>query len=145
MDTIFKILGTPPKEYWREGYDLAVKRSYAFTVHKKIPLKFLIEDVSQECLDILDRMFAINPHHRPSAGEILAMPYFKNCIIGGSGSKQPKVVTQGNLSFGITPTNREHTRLQSDDRRQPTAGEEVVNPQGFIQGRRSSMQAHRAE
>lgn len=61
MDTIFKILGTPPKEYWREGYDLAVKRSYAFTVHKKIPLKFLIEDVSQECLDILDRMFAINP------------------------------------------------------------------------------------
>ena len=116
VDTIFKILGTPPKEHWREGYELAVKRNYTFTIHKKIPLKFLIEDVSQDCLDILDRMFAINPQHRPSAGEILAAPYFKNCTLGG---KQPKLVTQGNLSFGITPTNKEtkHVRLQSDDRR----------------------------
>ena len=61
VDTIFRILGTPSKETWREGYELAAKRSYTFTVHKKIPLKFLIEDVSQECLDVLDLMFAVNP------------------------------------------------------------------------------------
>lgn len=61
MDTIFKILGTPSKEYWSEGYELAAKRSFTFTQYKKIPLKYLIEGVSNECLEVLDRMLTINP------------------------------------------------------------------------------------
>jgi len=28
VDTIFKILGTPSKNQWREGYELAAKRNY---------------------------------------------------------------------------------------------------------------------
>ena len=54
-------MGTPPKEYWREGYELGAKRNFIFPVHKKIPLKFLFEDVSQDCIKMLDRMFTLNP------------------------------------------------------------------------------------
>jgi serine/threonine protein kinase len=147
VDTIFKILGTPPKEHWREGYELALKRNYTFTVHKKIPLKYLIEDVSSECLDIIDRMFAVNPQFRPSASEILASPYFKSCNLSKLLGKGGFVTTHGNLAFGVVSPNggdfpqMKASRLQSDDRR-GAAGQEELNPQGFLQGRRSSMQTN---
>ena len=105
MDTIFKILGTPPKEFWREGYDLALKRNFTFTVHKKIPLKFLFEDVSVECIHMLERMFTINPQFRPLAGELLQEPYFKTCSL--------KSVYQ---TRGPKGGEGQHKRMQSESR-----------------------------
>jgi serine/threonine protein kinase len=95
VDTIFKILGTATKNQWREGYDLAAKRNYQFNVHKKIPLKFLFEELSQECVDMMEAMFIINPVLRPLAFELLKEPYFKNCNLN------TVKVTHGNLNFGI--------------------------------------------
>lgn len=109
VETIFKILGTPTKESWREGYELAAKRSYTFTQNKKVPLKYLFQDVSQECLDILDKMFTINPAQRPSAETILNYPYFRNYSLKNVGAR----ITSGNFSFGVGSPNNETKHKQS--------------------------------
>lgn len=143
VDTIFKIMGTPAKEQWREGYELAAKRGFTFTEHKKIPLKFLFEDVSIDCLDILDSMFQINPQNRPTAHHILEEPYFKRCSLKNAGAR----MTQGNFGFGITssPSDqpkirkiKNNNRLMSEEKDQKS--KDMIAPQGFLEARRSSLQ-----
>ncbi len=76
---------------------MAAKRNYQFTLHKKIPLKFLFDDLSQECVDMMEAMFILNPMDRPLAFELLKEQYFKNCNIHAFNKR----VTHGNLNFAV--------------------------------------------
>ncbi|CDW82802.1 cyclin-dependent kinase f-4-like [Stylonychia lemnae] len=81
LDQIFKLLGTPRLEQWREGYKLAQKRNIKLEemAYKKQPMKNLIPSASSDALEIFKLMFKINPGKRVTAQQLLQEPYFKNC------------------------------------------------------------------
>jgi len=79
VDMIFKIcsvLGTPNKNDWEEGYQLASKMNFKFPKMVSTPLRQLIPNASQDGIEILYAMLAWNPQQRPSSQKSLAHKFF---------------------------------------------------------------------
>ena len=53
IDKILKILGTPSKENWREGYKLAEKRNIKFQSYSAKNLSQYLPGISDEALDVI--------------------------------------------------------------------------------------------
>ncbi|XP_071118826.1 serine/threonine-protein kinase dyf-5-like isoform X2 [Haliotis cracherodii] len=80
IDQIFKTctcLGTPSKEEWPEGYQLASSMNYRFPQTVPVSLKSLIPSADKDGLDIMARMLKWNPSHRPGSSQCLRHPYFQ--------------------------------------------------------------------
>jgi hypothetical protein len=60
MHTMFKILGTPKRDQWREGYRLADKREMVFEEYPKKNLAKILGGVGEEALDSLKLMLKIS-------------------------------------------------------------------------------------
>jgi serine/threonine protein kinase len=76
LNKIVKILGTPDKADWPEGYKLAQSRSttccnldYYFSEEKGVNLGELIPDASMEALDLIESMLQYSSRKRPTAAE----------------------------------------------------------------------------
>ena len=76
VDKIFKILGTPKKDQWREGYRLAEKREIVFEDYPKKNLQKYLDKISEEALEGVKLMLKISAQKRGSAAEVLALPFF---------------------------------------------------------------------
>lgn len=60
IDKIFKVLGTPKKDQWREGYRLAEKREMAFEDYPKKNLQKYLDRIGDEALDAIKFMLKIS-------------------------------------------------------------------------------------
>ncbi|KAG8442389.1 hypothetical protein GDO86_011255 [Hymenochirus boettgeri] len=80
VDEIFKIcqvLGTPKKNDWSEGYQLATSMNFRFPQCVPINLKTLIPNASEEALTLMRDMLHWDPKKRPTASQALRYPYFQ--------------------------------------------------------------------
>lgn len=76
LNKIVKVLGTPDKNDWPEGYKLAQARSttfiildYYFPQEKGVNLAELIPDASMEAIDLIESMLQYSSRKRPTASE----------------------------------------------------------------------------
>lgn len=76
LDKIVKVLGTPDKNDWPEGYKLAQSRrtsslkiDYYFSEEKGVSLGSLVPDASMEALDLIESMLQYSSRKRPTASE----------------------------------------------------------------------------
>uniref|UniRef100_A0A9J2P0P1 Protein kinase domain-containing protein n=1 Tax=Ascaris lumbricoides TaxID=6252 RepID=A0A9J2P0P1_ASCLU len=80
LDQIFKIvtiLGTPNKDDWPEGYQLAASMNFKFQQSVATPLATIVSTVSQDGLRLMSDMMLWNPEKRPSAASSLKYKYFQ--------------------------------------------------------------------
>ncbi|XP_015268274.1 PREDICTED: serine/threonine-protein kinase MAK [Gekko japonicus] len=80
VDEIFKIcqvLGTPKKNDWPEGYQLAAAMNFRFPQCVSINLKTLIPNASNEAIQLMNEMLNWDPKRRPTASRALKLPYFQ--------------------------------------------------------------------
>nr|XP_056710253.1 serine/threonine-protein kinase MAK [Euleptes europaea] len=80
VDEIFKIcqvLGTPKKSDWPEGYQLAAAMNFRFPQCVSINLKTLIQNASNEAIQLMNEMLNWDPKRRPTASRALKFPYFQ--------------------------------------------------------------------
>lgn len=74
IDEIFKIcgiIGTPDKDDWPDGYQLAAAMNFKFPLLPKTPLKNIIPNASQEAIVFMQDMLEWNPLKRPTAQQSL--------------------------------------------------------------------------
>ena len=57
---MFKVLGTPKKDQWREGYRLAEKRDIVFQEYPKKNISKLLDGISDEALESVKYMLKIS-------------------------------------------------------------------------------------
>ncbi|XP_058792736.1 serine/threonine-protein kinase MAK-like isoform X2 [Phymastichus coffea] len=81
IDEIFKIcsvIGTPDKEDWPEGHQLAAAMNFRFPNFTKTSLGILIPNASQDAVLLMEDMLQWNPMKRPTAQQALRYPYFQS-------------------------------------------------------------------
>lgn len=91
VDEIFKIckvLGTPPKEDWPEGHQLAAAMNFKFMQVMPTALKDLIPNASPEAVQLMRDMLMWDPKKRPTCAQALRYPYFQ------VGQNLPKPIQQ---------------------------------------------------
>ncbi|XP_073445259.1 serine/threonine-protein kinase ICK isoform X2 [Dendrobates tinctorius] len=79
IDTIFRIcqvLGTPKKNDWPEGYQLASAMNFRWPYCVPNNLKTLIPNASSDGIQIMRDMLQWDPKKRPTASKALRHPYF---------------------------------------------------------------------
>lgn len=79
IDTIFKIcqvLGTPKKNDWPEGYQLASAMNFRWPQCVPNNLKTLIPNASSDGIQIMRDMLQWDPKKRPTASKALRHPFF---------------------------------------------------------------------
>ncbi|VIO97151.1 Uncharacterized protein BM_BM9760 [Brugia malayi] len=79
LDQLFKIitiLGTPNKDDWPEGYQLAVAMNFKFQQCVPIPFATIVNSVGDDGLQLMTDMMLWNPEKRPSAIGSLKYKYF---------------------------------------------------------------------
>uniref|UniRef100_A0A0N5AAY7 non-specific serine/threonine protein kinase n=1 Tax=Syphacia muris TaxID=451379 RepID=A0A0N5AAY7_9BILA len=80
LDQIFKILtvlGTPNKDDWSEGYQLAAMMNFKFQQCLATPLDTIITNAGNDGLKVMADMMLWNPEKRPSAASSLKYKYFQ--------------------------------------------------------------------
>ncbi|XP_046423355.1 serine/threonine-protein kinase dyf-5 isoform X2 [Neodiprion pinetum] len=115
IDEIFKIcsvIGTPNKDDWPEGYQLAAAMNFKFPNFSPTPLSKLIPNASQESVSLMEDMMRWNPVQRPTAQQSLRYRYFQ---VGGPrqvsskkmavGSQRELVMNKVNLPASIITSN----------------------------------------
>ncbi|XP_067840106.1 serine/threonine-protein kinase ICK-like isoform X2 [Heptranchias perlo] len=79
IDEIFKIcqvLGTPKKNNWSEGYQLAAAMNFRWPQCVPNNLKTLIPNASGEAIQLMRDMLQWDPNKRPTPSQALRYPYF---------------------------------------------------------------------
>ncbi|KYN15136.1 PREDICTED: serine/threonine-protein kinase ICK [Trachymyrmex cornetzi] len=100
IDEIFKIcsvIGTPDKDDWLEGYQLATAMNFKFPNFTRTSLAVLIPNASQEAVILMEDMLQWNPIKRPTAQQSLRYPYFQVGDPHIINSKKIGVVSQREL------------------------------------------------
>ncbi|XP_060772881.1 serine/threonine-protein kinase ICK-like isoform X2 [Neoarius graeffei] len=79
VDTIFKIcqvLGTPKKNDWPEGYQLAASMNFRWPQCVPTSLSTLIPNASSEAIQLMRDLLHWDPNKRPAACQVLRYSYF---------------------------------------------------------------------
>ncbi|KAL4480945.1 hypothetical protein ABPG73_020966 [Tetrahymena malaccensis] len=112
---ICKVMGTPSKEEWPEGYKLASGVGYNFPQYKPQPLQELIPNASPEAIDLLQKMLRYSPQKRISAYAALQHPFF-SCNIPIPESikmKNDKILQEGSVL--IDKRNFNDSSIKNDE------------------------------
>eukprot|EP01138_Halocafeteria_seosinensis_P007884 gb/GECG01008055.1/.p1 GENE.gb/GECG01008055.1/~~gb/GECG01008055.1/.p1 ORF type:complete len:240 (+),score=12.90 gb/GECG01008055.1/:1-720(+) len=75
-DETCRVLGTPTENSWPGITKLPQFKTW-FPQWPSKPLKFVVPDVPEEALDLLQKMLHLDPKHRISAHEALKHPYLQ--------------------------------------------------------------------
>lgn len=105
VDQLFKIcsvLGTPEKNDWAEGYQLASVIQFQFPECPKVPLETLITRATPEGHQLMIDMLLWDPERRPSAQQSLKYQFFQQ-VNKGRTSAMPMVgLTNGRSSSTLS-------------------------------------------
>lgn len=77
MKQICKVLGTPSRINWPDGFKLASQMKYKFPQHLPQNLASLIQNASPDAIDLMTDMMHYDPKKRPTAGECLQYKFFQ--------------------------------------------------------------------
>ncbi|GAB1867957.1 Serine/threonine-protein kinase ICK [Camponotus japonicus] len=121
IDEIFKIcsvIGTPDKEDWPEGYQLAAAMNFKFPNFTRTSLTVLIPNASQEAVMLMEDMLQWNPIKRPTAQQSLRYPYFQVGDPRIINSKKIGVVSQRDFTMNKinlpSPAPKQYNYSQED-------------------------------
>ena len=67
MTQICKVLGTPTRLNWPNGFKLAQQLGYKFPQFKPQNLSMLIKNASEEAIQLITDMLQYDPKKRPTA------------------------------------------------------------------------------
>lgn len=79
-DEIYKVcsvLGSPNRNIWPEGMQLAAKMNFRFPQFTATPLRQLIPHASPDAIKLMTDNLLYNPQKRPTAAHCLQYPFFK--------------------------------------------------------------------
>ena len=80
IDQLFKIcsvLGTPSKDEWAEGMQLAAKINFKWNRYVKTDLHKIIPNANSDGIALIESMLYWEPKKRPTASQSLKHPFFK--------------------------------------------------------------------
>ncbi|XP_071730495.1 cyclin-dependent kinase F-4-like isoform X2 [Rutidosis leptorrhynchoides] len=81
-DEIYKIcsvIGSPTKDSWAEGLELASNINYQFPKLAGVNLSALVPSASKEAVNLITSLCSWDPCKRPTALEVLQHPFFQSC------------------------------------------------------------------
>ncbi|KAG6801110.1 serine/threonine-protein kinase dyf-5 isoform X1 [Apis mellifera caucasica] len=136
IDEIFKIcsvIGTPEKDDWPEGYQLAAAMNFKFPNFSRTSLSVLIPNAGQEAVILMEDMLQWNPIKRPTAQQSLRYPYFQLNVprvinstkIGVAASQRDFVINKVNLP---PPVLKSYNYSQQDGLMGSRAQEKMIQP-----------------
>lgn len=136
IDEIFKIcsvIGTPEKDDWPEGYQLAAAMNFKFPNFSRTSLSVLIPNAGQEAVILMEDMLQWNPIKRPTAQQSLRYPYFQLNVprvinstkIGVATSQRDFVINKVNLP---PPVLKSYNYSQQDGLMGSRAQEKMIQP-----------------
>ncbi|XP_014471020.1 PREDICTED: serine/threonine-protein kinase ICK [Dinoponera quadriceps] len=121
IDEIFKIcsvIGTPDKDDWPEGYQLAAAMNFKFPNFTRTSLGVLIPNAGQEAVILMEDMLQWNPIKRPTAQQSLRYPYFQVGDPRIISSKKIGVTSQRELAMNKInlppPVSKQYNYSQQD-------------------------------
>ncbi|XVE65403.1 hypothetical protein DITRI_Ditri07aG0177800 [Diplodiscus trichospermus] len=82
-DEIYKIcsvIGTPIKDSWPDGLNLARAINYQFPQFAGVHLSVLIPSASDDAINLITSLCSWDPCKRPTAAETLQHPFFQSCF-----------------------------------------------------------------
>nr|KJB25155.1 hypothetical protein B456_004G178800 [Gossypium raimondii] len=82
-DEIYKIcsvIGTPTKDSWPDGLNLARAINYQFPQFAGVHLSALIPSASNDAISLITSLCSWDPCKRPTAAEALQHPFFQGCF-----------------------------------------------------------------
>ncbi|XP_067378231.1 serine/threonine-protein kinase ICK-like isoform X2 [Channa argus] len=103
VDTIFKIcqvLGTPKKNDWPEGYQLASAMNFRWPQCVPSNLKTLIPNASPEAIHLMTDLLQWDPKKRPASAQALRYSYFH---VGQALGTPQQILGQGRPQPGFVP------------------------------------------
>uniref|UniRef100_A0A667Y0A6 non-specific serine/threonine protein kinase n=1 Tax=Myripristis murdjan TaxID=586833 RepID=A0A667Y0A6_9TELE len=103
VDTIFKIcqvLGTPKKNDWPEGYQLASAMNFRWPQCVPSNLRTLIPNASSEAIHLMRDLLQWDPKKRPASGQALKYSYF---YVGQALGTPQQILEQGRPQPGLMP------------------------------------------
>uniref|UniRef100_A0A7N6BZL9 non-specific serine/threonine protein kinase n=1 Tax=Anabas testudineus TaxID=64144 RepID=A0A7N6BZL9_ANATE len=103
VDTIFKIcqvLGTPKKNDWPEGYQLASAMNFRWPQCVPSNLKTLIPNASPEAIHLMTDLLQWDPKKRPASAQALRYSYFH---VGQALGTPQQILEQGRPQPGLVP------------------------------------------
>uniref|UniRef100_A0A0D3AUB2 cyclin-dependent kinase n=1 Tax=Brassica oleracea var. oleracea TaxID=109376 RepID=A0A0D3AUB2_BRAOL len=81
-DEIYKVcnvIGSPTRETWLEGLNLASVINYQFPQLPGVHLSSLMPYASAEAINLVERLCSWDPNNRPTAAKALQHPLFQSC------------------------------------------------------------------
>ncbi|XP_070697011.1 serine/threonine-protein kinase ICK-like [Pempheris klunzingeri] len=103
VDTIFKIcqvLGTPKKNDWPEGYQLASAMNFRWPQCVPSNLKTLIPNASAEAIHLMTDLLQWDPKKRPASAQALRYSYFH---VGQALGTPQQILEQGRPQPALVP------------------------------------------
>ncbi|XP_040906619.1 serine/threonine-protein kinase ICK-like isoform X2 [Toxotes jaculatrix] len=113
VDTIFKIcqvLGTPKKNDWPEGYQLANAMNFRWPQCVPSNLKTLIPNASPEAIHLMTDLLQWDPKKRPASAQALRYSYFH---VGQALGTPQQILEQGRPQPGLVPLQAPLQSLQT--------------------------------
>nr|XP_054605982.1 serine/threonine-protein kinase ICK [Nothobranchius furzeri] len=101
VDTIFKIcqvLGTPKKNDWAEGYQLASAMNFRWPQCVPNNLKTLIPNASPDAIHLMMNLLQWDPKKRPASAQALRYSYFH---VGQALGTPQQILDQGRPQLGL--------------------------------------------
>ncbi|KAM8851720.1 serine/threonine-protein kinase ICK-like [Synchiropus picturatus] len=125
VDTIFKIcqvLGTPKKNDWPEGFQLASAMNFRWAQFVPSNLKTLIPNASPEAIHLMTDLLQWDPKKRPTSAQALRYSYFH---VGQALGTPQQILEQGRPQPGPTPL---HAPLQQPLQQQQQQQQQPQQP-----------------
>ncbi|KAK6027609.1 hypothetical protein OSTOST_06359 [Ostertagia ostertagi] len=109
LDQLFKnvtIFGTPSKEDWPEGYQLATAMNFRFPQAPPAPMETIVNTAGKDGMKLMMDMMMWNPEKRPNAAQSLKYKYFQvNEKLGAPVMSQPAPGSVRKTSAGSTQSD----------------------------------------
>ncbi|KAL4341274.1 hypothetical protein GQ457_08G024590 [Hibiscus cannabinus] len=106
-DEIYKIcsvIGTPTKESWPDGLDLARAINYQFPKFAGVHLSALMPSASSDAVSLITSLCSWDPCKRPTAAEALQHPFFQSCFYIPPSLRPRTAVSRAPPSAGVRRT-----------------------------------------
>lgn len=134
LDQLFKIvtiMGTPTKEDWPEGYQLATAMNFRFPQAAATPMDTIVNTIGKDGMKLMMDMMMWNPEKRPNAGQSLKYKYFQvNEKLGAPVMSQPAPGSVRKTSAGSTQSDSKAIIAKQKVTAKEYPGSENVSPQG---------------
>ncbi|XP_022716881.1 cyclin-dependent kinase F-4-like isoform X5 [Durio zibethinus] len=106
-DEIYKIcsiIGTPIKDSWPDGLNLARAINYQFPQFAGVHLSVLIPSASDDAINLITSLCSWDPCKRPTAAEVLQHPFFQSCFYVPPSLRPRAAVSRTPPSVGVRGT-----------------------------------------